>query len=180
MNGASSQTVHDITKKSTIGGDYSIIYCRTCMLSTGFVETRLISLLNAGTFRSSRMFGRVTHKLYTCYFSISYFHNLWVRLIPHCVTHKDLVAIEVWGEWKFWQFQRDSLSKWFYFLLKWSFNSVCALDHRPCLVFKKISTIPIISNLRTYTWNIKCRWKNNSLHCLTVNDETNLLRLINL
>jgi len=29
---------------------------------------------------------------------------------------------------------------------------------RPCLVSKKFPTVPIISNLRTHTWGIKCKW----------------------
>jgi len=32
---------------------------------------------------------------------------------------------------------------------------------RPCLVPKKICTVPVTSNLRTNAWSIKCSWKNN-------------------
>ena len=37
-----------------------------------------------------------------------------------------------------------------------------------------------IESSNIYIWSIKCSWKNNSLHNLTVNDETNLLNLISL
>ena len=49
-----------------------------------------------------------------------------------------------------------------------------------CLVPKFFSTIAITLNLRIYAWSIKYSRKNNILHSLTVNDETNLLNLINL
>jgi len=36
-----------------------------------------------------------------------------------------------------------------------------AVYFRPCSVPKKISTVPVTSNLRIHAWSIKCSWKNN-------------------